>query len=207
MEPLGVEQIGSGAAQRWRRGFIILLLVTVISNLLWLMFYFQWQRGESVIEEPALPVEVEEQTNKVFSDTLQLVEPVEIKLVAGTDFRIEWLYEARVEHWGNELIICLVGLDELDTTLAAKEEWNEPLCTYRDGSLDGAYLIARTRLSDGAYEWQVPEDLTARMETVPNKYKLRLLVFDTLPGEGRTNWEGNVAWDESEHSLTYNHGE
>lgn len=66
---------------------------------------------------------------------------------------------------------------------------------------NGSYLIAKTKLSSGSYIWTVSSDLINRYVSQPNKFKIRLLVFDNLPAEGRTQWEGNVGWDESKDFL------
>jgi len=115
-------------------------------------------------------------------------------------YSIRWEDED-LEYWGDEIIICLIGFSPEEEEISAKEEWNEQLCTYRSGDLSGSYLIAKTKLTNGSYEWYVPDDLYQRFESKPIKFKIRLLVFDNLPPEGRTEWAGNVGWDESRDYL------
>jgi|GEM_PF-6913081 len=122
--------------------------------------------------------------------------------VAGKTYPIQWNQKG-LEKWGNKVDICLIGLDITEKAISAKENWRWSPCSYAlsSGGL-ASYLIARTTLTTGKYDWTIPPDIAKRFEFVPNNYKISLLVFDNLPPEGRTEWGGLIGRDESDNYFS-----
>jgi hypothetical protein len=140
-------------------------------------------------------------------DATMGVEPVEMglrlltltggqELKSGRVYTIKWEQKEDLVRWGDGIYICMLGFSG-EKIVAAKKEWNGEVCTYREGTATGSYLISHTKLSDWKYDFTVPTDFLDRFENRPEKFKLRLLVLDELPGEGRSEWAGNVGYSES----------
>lgn len=152
----------------------------------------------SVITNPQPTSATIKTTNAVPLELLSLINSE--KLSFRQTYKVLWKNQD-LELWGNEIIVCLIGFDSSGKEISAQKEWNEQLCTYRSGDLSGSYLVAKTKLSNGSYDWTIPGDLLNRYISQPTKFKIRILVFDNLPAEGRTEWAGNVGWDESNDYL------
>ncbi|RJR14912.1 hypothetical protein C4579_03905 [Candidatus Microgenomates bacterium] len=127
-----------------------------------------------------------------------------MQLEKNKQYTINWSYDDLLVNYGDIITICLIGFDNYNYAIAAREQWNNPLCTHRVGGLEGSYEIANTTLSSKFYDWTVPVDIFERYLTPPEKFKIRLYVFDKAPLEGRTEWAGGVGWTESQGFLTIN---
>lgn len=194
----------------WKLGFFVILFLLVIS--IGLIFYLLKTRNDdiasnqlgilptptAVVTTPQPTVTPINTTNTFPLELLSLTKSE--KLNFNQTYKIFWKNQD-LERWGNEILVCLIGFDSSSKEISAKKEWNEQRCTYRSGDLNGSYLITKTKLSNGGYDWTIPSDLLVRYVSQPTKFKIRLLVFDNLPPEGRTEWAGNVGWDESKDYL------
>lgn len=193
----------------WKWGFFAILFSQIIS--IGLIFYLLKTGNENVISNqlgnlPTPTPIINPQPTGDATKTTNAV-PLELLSLANSEklnfkqaYKILWKNQD-LERWGDEIIVCLIGFDSSGKEIPAKKEWNEQLCTYRSGDLSGSYLITKTKLSNGSYDWTIPSDLLSRYVSQPTKFKIRLLVFDNLPAEGRTEWAGNVGWDESKEYL------
>lgn len=193
----------------WKLGFFSILFLLVIS--IGLIFYLLKTRKDNVTSNQLdiLPTPTAITTSPQPTDAAKTMNarPLELLSLANSDklsfkqtYKILWKNQA-LERWGDEIIVCLIGFDSSGKEIPAKKEMNEQLCTYRSGDLSGSYLITKTKLSNGSYDWTIPGDLLNRYVSQPTKFKIRLLVFDNLLSEGRTEWAGNVGWDESKEYL------
>jgi hypothetical protein len=117
-------------------------------------------------------------------------------LKPGSAYTIKWEQTEDLSGWGDEVTICVLGFKG-GKMIPAKGEWNKEICSYREGDLTGGYLLAEAKLSAGEYKWTVPAGFAGRFTQNPTGYKVRLMVFDNLPPEGRTEWAGNVGYSES----------
>ena len=194
----------------WKIAFFTILFLLVISNGV-LFSLFKIKNENSTKDQsrnliPITSVNLTPQPTNTTSNTSGLL-PLELLSLTSSEklnfnqvYKILWKNQD-LERWGDEIIVCLIGFDSSGKEIPGKKEWNEQLCTYRSGDLSGAYLIAKTKLSTGTYDWTIPNDLFDRYLSQPIKFKIRLLVFDNLPAEGRTEWAGSVGWDESKDYL------
>ena len=120
----------------------------------------------------------------------------DILISPGQTYEVSWKHSESVEKFGDEILICLIGFNQDSQEVPAQDQWNEPLCTYPDIHI-GGYLISRAKVSDGKFIWSVPSNISSRYQLEVIKFKLRLMVFDNLPPEGRTEWGGNIAGSET----------
>jgi len=114
-------------------------------------------------------------------------------------YTIKW-EQKDLTKWGNKITICLIGFDVNGKAISAKEDWGSPACAYAVSS-DGvaSYLIDKTTLSAKKYNWRIPKDISERFEIPPYNFKIALLIFDELPPNGKTEWGGLMAQDESDN--------
>ncbi|MFH0937496.1 MAG: hypothetical protein V1808_04350 [Candidatus Daviesbacteria bacterium] len=135
------------------------------------------------------------------SNSIRLISPLGLgneQWQLGKTQTILWNQKG-LDYWGNQVKVCLFAFNDKQNTILPKPKWKDELCTHKLGTLDGAYLIADTVLTNHKYEWTIPSDLLERFERKPAFFKLSLQVYDNLPSEGRTEWAGLVGDDETTH--------
>lgn len=125
---------------------------------------------------------------------LTLIYSEDDHVLLGEKIELSWQHEG-LDYYSDEIILCLVGYDSSSQEIPAKEPWNEELCTYISGHLDGTYLIDKAVLEKRSFSWIVPGDIEKRFVNSPESYSIRALVFDNRPEETH-QWEGCVGSDE-----------
>jgi hypothetical protein len=118
------------------------------------------------------------------------------KWQVGKTETISW-DQSGLEYWGNQLKICLFAFDEAQNPILPQTKYTDQLCTYKFGTLDGAYLITDVALTNKKFDWTIPEDLLGKFDKKPSVFKVSLQVYDNLPSAGRTEWGGLVGNDDS----------
>ena len=113
----------------------------------------------------------------------------------GKSYIIHWKQQG-LEEWGDNVVICLEGIDKTGKTISAENK--QDACFYYD-SFNYKYTIGDSKLTEGSYQWTIPKDIFTKFEKYPSYYKMHLAVLDTRPAyEGENQWEGLIASDASD---------
>lgn len=187
---------------------VVLPFILVGGLLLLIVLISLYIIGINNKSEPNYPVQTTVQVTPSSNPTLtaspqpriyyiKLLSPLgNEKWQVGKNETISWDQQG-LDHWGNQVKICLFAVDENKSNVPPQSKWVDQLCTHKLGTTDGAYLIADTVLTNKKYEWTIPSDFFARFKKKPAAFKISLQVYDNLPSAARTEWAGLVGDDES----------
>lgn len=179
----------------WKYIVIVVILAVIVGG--GILGYWWWVGKEEIkiTEIKVLKKEAEipeEEVEPALQPFIKLLSPNGgEKWIKGKNYVIQWNQKG-LEHWGDVVTICLKGFDNEGNAISAK--WEENLCYFY---LE-AYFIFEDTLTGKSYQWTIPKDISEKFERLPNFYKISLLVFDHLPPEGRTEWAGFIAGDDSD---------